>query len=71
VIDTTTADKSELLRTSRVSGYEGHHINSVKGSPELAGEQNNIKFVKGRAGNLAERRQFPDRDNWKAHSCPN
>jgi RHS repeat-associated protein len=53
-VDWTPAQKAELLQTGKVSGYEGHHINSVNGSPELAGDPNNIKFVEGRAGNLAE-----------------
>jgi len=50
----TAGEKAELIRTGRVSGYEAHHINSVKGHPQLAGDPNNIKFVKGREGNLAE-----------------
>ena len=50
----TAAEKAELLQTGRVSGYEGHHINSVKGHPGLAGDASNVKFVRGRAGNLAE-----------------
>ena len=36
---------SELLGKGKVSGYEGHHINSVNGSPLLAGIANNIKFL--------------------------
>lgn len=50
----TASEKAELLSKGRVSGYEAHHINSVKDHPELAGDPANIKFVKGRAGNLAE-----------------
>jgi hypothetical protein len=50
----SAAERAELLNTGRVSGYQGHHINSVNGSPELAGEPNNIGFVKGTAGNLEE-----------------
>jgi RHS repeat-associated protein len=50
----TAAEKTELLQTGRVSGYQGHHINSVKGHPELAGNPNNVRFVKGAQGNLAE-----------------
>jgi RHS repeat-associated protein len=50
----TAAQKTELLQTGKVSGFQGHHINSVKGSPHLAGEPNNIEFVKGRAANLAK-----------------
>src|SRR5262249_13931714 len=48
------AQKTELLQTGRVSGFEGHHVNSVNGNPAMAGDPNNIKFVDGRAGNLAE-----------------
>src|SRR5437588_12897174 len=45
------ASKNEACATR---GFEGHHLNSVNGSPDLAGNPNNIKFVEGRAGNLAE-----------------
>lgn len=34
----------ELLETGKVSGYEGHHINSVSSHPELASDPNNIVF---------------------------
>jgi hypothetical protein len=44
----TKKEIAELKKTGKVKGYEGHHINSVNGSPELAGEANNIEFVKGR-----------------------
>lgn len=50
----TPDELRELRDTGKVSGYEGHHINSVNGSPELARNPDNIKFVRGRAGNLAE-----------------
>jgi len=50
----TDAQKSELLKTGKVKGFEGHHINSVNGNSALAGDPNNIQFVEGRAGNLAE-----------------
>ena len=40
--------KAQLLSTRRVSGYIGHHINSVKAFPNLAGNPNNIKFVQYR-----------------------
>ena len=53
-VNWTAAQKAELLQTGRVSGFEGHHINSVNGNPKLAGDPRNIKFVEGRAGNLAE-----------------
>ena len=41
----TEAEMDELLTTGKVSGYQGHHINSVKAHPELADNPNNIKFV--------------------------
>ena len=48
-------EKSELLKTGKVKGYEGHHINSVKDNDlAMAGNPDNIKFVKGRKGHLAE-----------------
>ena len=53
-VNWTAAEKAELLQTGKVSGYVGHHINSVNGHPELARDPNNIKFVKGAQGNLAE-----------------
>jgi RHS repeat-associated protein len=43
--DWSDAEKAELLRTGKVKGYVGHHINSVKGHPEMAGDPNNIEFV--------------------------
>lgn len=51
-----TADEMrELLDTGKVSGYEGHHINSVKGNEEnraLIRNPRNIEFKKGRAGHI-------------------
>ena len=44
--------KMELLQTGKVKGFVGHHINSVKGSPSLAGDPSNIRFVT-RAEHLA------------------
>jgi RHS repeat-associated protein len=41
----TEAEKQELLQTGKVKGYEGHHINSVNGSPDQAGNPDNIEFV--------------------------
>lgn len=35
-----------IKRNWKVKGYEGHHINSVKGHPEDAGDSSNIEFVK-------------------------
>jgi hypothetical protein len=44
-VDWTESQQNELITTGKVKGYEGHHINSVKGHPEMAGNPNNIKFV--------------------------
>lgn len=36
----------EILKSGKVPvGYHGHHINSVKGNPELAGDPSNIEFL--------------------------
>jgi hypothetical protein len=43
--DWTEAEGNELLRTGKVSGYHGHHINSVKQFPQHAGNPNNIRFL--------------------------
>lgn len=48
----TAAEKRILAKTGKVPGYQGHHINSVNGHPELAGNPNNVEFVT-RAENLA------------------
>lgn len=42
----------QLLSTGKVKGYQGHHMKSVKGYPELAGDPNNIQFLT-RAEHLA------------------
>jgi hypothetical protein len=34
----------ELQNTGRVKGYHGHHMYSVKGYPERAGDPWNIQF---------------------------
>lgn len=44
--DWTKAEKDELLKTGKVKDYIGHHIKSVKGHPESAGNKNNIEFIK-------------------------
>ena len=36
---------TELLEKGKVKGYEGHHMKSIKGFPELAGDPNNIQFL--------------------------
>ncbi len=41
----TDAEISELLLKGKVSGYQGHHMKSVKGYSTLAGDPNNIQFL--------------------------
>ena len=51
----TEAQVGEMMTRGKVNGFEGHHINSVKGNDlRMAADPTNIKFVEGRAGNLAE-----------------
>lgn len=42
----TRSEIKELLSRGKVRGYFGHHINSVAGSPQLAGVADNIEFLK-------------------------
>ena len=42
----TKAEKQELLQNGKVKGYVGHHINNVKDHPELAGNPDNVSFIK-------------------------
>ena len=41
----TSSEKIELLSNGKVKGYVGHHMKSVKGYPELAGNADNIQFL--------------------------
>lgn len=41
----SAAEIEELLLTGKVKGYEGHHINSVKDFPHLAGNPDNVTFM--------------------------
>ena len=41
----TAAQKTELLETGKVRGFVGHHMKSVKGFPDLAGDPSNIQFL--------------------------
>lgn len=41
----TELEKVELLKTGKVKGYQGHHMKSVKGYPDLAGDPFNIQFL--------------------------
>ena len=36
---------NELLINGKVKGYQGHHMKSVKGYPEFAGDPYNIQFL--------------------------
>lgn len=46
-------EKDELLKTGKIAGWEGHHINSATVDDlELAMNPNNIEFVKGRKAHL-------------------
>ena len=50
----TEAEVTDLLETGKVGGYQGHHINSVQKHPMLAGDPDNIKFVRDRREHLGE-----------------
>lgn len=39
------AEKIELMSRGKVAGYQGHHMKSVKGYPNLAGDPTNIQFL--------------------------
>lgn len=41
----SVAEQNELLQTGKINGYQGHHMKSVKGYPQLAGDPNNIQFL--------------------------
>lgn len=41
----TDLEIEELLTTGKVKGYDGHHMKSVNGYPELAGDPLNIQFL--------------------------
>ena len=44
----TDSEIEELLTNGKVRGYVGHHMKSVKGYPELAGDPKNIQFLTSR-----------------------
>jgi hypothetical protein len=48
----TAAERAELISTGQVKGYVGHHVNSVKGFPQMAGMSDNIQFVRKGAEHL-------------------
>lgn len=41
-------------KTGKIDGYVGHHVNNVNSAPSLAGNPNNIKFVKAKGEHLKE-----------------
>jgi len=44
--DWSKAQKAELIKRGKVTGFEGHHINTVNGnSIKMAGNPNNIRFL--------------------------
>jgi GHH signature containing HNH/Endo VII superfamily nuclease toxin len=45
-VDWTPSQIKELLEKGRVSSFDGHHINSVNDAAGLAGNPDNIKFLK-------------------------
>lgn len=51
-VNWTKKEMEELKKRGKVKGYEGHHINDVANNPNMAGDADNIEFVKGRKGNL-------------------
>ena len=46
----TIAEMKEIVKNGNIKGFAGHHINDVKYHPNLAGNPNNIEFLK--TGNL-------------------
>ncbi len=43
--DWTVSQQEELLRTGKVSGFEGQHMMDKSNHPEYAGDKNNIQFL--------------------------
>ena len=41
----TALEKTELLSTGKIKGYQGHHMKSVRGYPQLASDPTNIQFL--------------------------
>jgi hypothetical protein len=42
----TDSEKAELLQTGRVQGYQGHHVHDVSTHPHMAGDPNNVRFMR-------------------------
>jgi hypothetical protein len=43
--DWTDVEIDELLLKGKISGYQEHHMKSIKGYPDLAGDPYNIQFL--------------------------
>ena len=43
--DWTPKQQRELIETGRISGFQGHHMSSVKEDPKNAGNRDNIQFL--------------------------
>ena len=41
----TALEKTELLSTGKIKGYQGHHMKSVRGYPQLGSDPTNIQFL--------------------------
>lgn len=50
----TASERAELLSKGRVSKHHGHHINSVKSHPEMAGVPDNVAFKRTDGEHLGE-----------------
>lgn len=62
--DWTIAQQEELIRTGKVSGFEGQHMLSAKKYPQFMGDPNNIQFV-----TYAEHFHGCHRGSWKNPSA--
>ena len=59
---------SEIVETGKVKGYAGHHINDVKNNPNLAGNPNNIEFLK--TGNKKSGGAKKGSEHYLKHNTP-
>ena len=41
----TALEKTKLLSTGKIKGYQGHHMKSVRGYPQLGSDPTNIQFL--------------------------
>ena len=59
---------NEIMETGKVKGYAGHHINDVKSRPDLAGNPNNIEFLK--TGNKKSGGAKKGSEHYLKHNTP-